>query len=443
MSVNRYRLLRFAEYASIFTSVLGAIATLSTRQLAYAIAPLSISVALNLASRRQQQQRLEQHLTQTLTQCNQRFERVSQQSKLLQQNLSALTQTTQQQAAGSAATEACQTLENTLNPRIQTLSDEIQAIQHNLGRQGQQMSTFASLSSFEELSANLHQVQTSLVNISAQAEENLERQMQNLAQRQQQIVNEQQSTLARSITGLEGDILKLRSDLAYLRQDLDSLIVQLKEPPSPPEDTVPSAAPEVPTISDEEPAVDFTHIIPHLPVDQNYDLDINLGIDFGTGFTKVCFRDLAQDKAEIVTFVEPEAIPNGLSLDQTLIPTKIAILQDNTLLTGLTMAEWQAGNYPIRQAVDFIKMRLAHLDLPNESDWRLEEIPELDDPATVESLCAYYLSQVINRAQEWIQTHRSDLFVNQTVRWSINIGVPVEYCDSPALERFQRVLSLA
>ncbi|NET36000.1 MAG: hypothetical protein F6K19_28895 [Cyanothece sp. SIO1E1] len=89
-------------------------------------------------------------------------------------------------------------------------------------------------------------------------------------------------------------------------------------------------------------------------------------------------------------------------------------------------------------------MRLADLDLPQESSaWRLESIPELDDAKTVENLCVYYLSRVISRAQAWIQTHRQDLLENQSVRWSVNVGVPVEYCDSPALDRFNQVLSLA
>ncbi|PZO09343.1 MAG: hypothetical protein DCF25_21785 [Leptolyngbya foveolarum] len=87
-------------------------------------------------------------------------------------------------------------------------------------------------------------------------------------------------------------------------------------------------------------------------------------------------------------------------------------------------------------------MRLAHLDV-GEGQWRLERISELDDELTVESCCAYYLAQVIERSQQWITTHRPDLFAGQTVRWSINVGVPVEYADSKVLVRFEKVLELA
>ncbi|MEM6453335.1 MAG: hypothetical protein AAF703_23860 [Cyanobacteria bacterium P01_D01_bin.105] len=451
MAINRYKLIRFAEYASVSASVLGAIAAITTRQIAYAVAPLSVSVALNLISRRQQVQHIERHLTQAIiTQIDQRLDRVSQQNKLLQQNLNALAQATEQQSADVAltyaTTEALQALDSDINQRIQILSNEIQAIRELTEQQGQNMSDFASLSRLEDLAANLRNLQISLDTGAAQTEENLERELQSLAQTQQQLLNEQQAALNRSITGLEGDILQLRGDLAYLRQEIENLIIRFRERLLQPETTipsVPSVLPEVPVSSGEEPAADFSQIIPQLPTGEGYDLEINLGIDFGTGFTKVCFRDIGRELSEIVTFADAEATQNGLSLDQTLIPTKIAILQDGTLLTGLTVAEWKEADFSIRKSIDFIKMRLAHLDLPSESAWRLEQTPELEDPTTVENLCAYYLSKVIRRAQEWIQTNRSDLFVNQTAGWSVNIGVPVKYCDSPARERFKRVLSLA
>lgn len=546
MLISRYKLFRFAEYASVSASVLGAIIAISTRQLVYVFTPLSITLVLNLANRRQQEQHIEQHLTQTITQVNQRLDRVSKQSKLLQQSLNALTQAAGEQAADAEAiihvnTVELRALESDITQRIETLFGNIQTIRNRLEQQNQQMSTFASLSSleelatnlgqfqmsldnisiqigtdlehrlqnlaqtqqeifdaqqttsklsltslesdvaqlrsdltqleqlgvsqsihtlageiqalqnrleqqsqrmsrftdlyrFEELAAALSQVQISLDNISAQAESNLERRLQGLAQVQQQIFNEQHSALRQYVASLENDVLQLGSKSAYLQQELEDLIAQFREQ---------SYKPDLSSPSEDEPISDFSHIAPQLPTDQNYDLEINLGLDFGTGFTKVCFRDIGQERSEIVTFSESEAIQNDLSLDKTLIPAKIAILQDGTLLTGLTISEWQASDSSIRQSLDFIKMRLAHLDLPNEAGWRLEQIPELDDPATVESLCAYYLSQVIKRAQRWIRTNRSELFINQTVRWSVNVGVPVEYCDSPALERFRDVLSLA
>jgi hypothetical protein len=168
-------------------------------------------------------------------------------------------------------------------------------------------------------------------------------------------------------------------------------------------------------------------------------LALNLGIDFGTSFTKVCFRDIAQDRSEIINFGDRQ-----IDLNEALLPTKIAILTDGTLITGLTATEWNNCDRQIEKSIDFMKMRLADLDLPQQNDnWRLEYFPELEDPENVENLCAYYLCCIIKRAQTWILQHKPDLVLDRQLEWTANIGVPVQYCDSPAIDRFEKVLSLA
>jgi hypothetical protein len=168
-------------------------------------------------------------------------------------------------------------------------------------------------------------------------------------------------------------------------------------------------------------------------------LALNLGIDFGTSFTKVCFRDIAQDRSEIINFGDRQ-----IDLNEALLPTKIAILTDGTLITGLTATEWNNCDRQIEKSIDFMKMRLADLDLPQQNNnWRLEYFPELEDPENVENLCAYYLCCIIKRAQTWILQHKPDLVLDRQLEWTANIGVPVQYCDSPAIDRFEKVLSLA
>ena len=78
MTLNRQRLLRYAEYAAVSASVAGAIAAVATRQIIYGVAPLTVTAALNLISRRQWEQRIEQRLVQTTTQVGQQFDRLSQ-----------------------------------------------------------------------------------------------------------------------------------------------------------------------------------------------------------------------------------------------------------------------------------------------------------------------------------------------------------------------------
>ena len=89
-------------------------------------------------------------------------------------------------------------------------------------------------------------------------------------------------------------------------------------------------------------------------------------------------------------------------------------------------------------------MRLANCDLPQGAEsWQLKKIPGLSEDETIENLCAYYLSRVMTRAKDWIRQNKPELIINQKIEWSANVGVPVEYCDSPAIKRFETVLSLA
>ncbi|MGI0490305.1 hypothetical protein ACN4EG_00725 [Alkalinema pantanalense CENA528] len=169
------------------------------------------------------------------------------------------------------------------------------------------------------------------------------------------------------------------------------------------------------------------------------ELSLNLGIDFGTSFTKVCFRDMVNNQSEIVTFTDEVT-----HLEEALLPTKIGILPDGTLITGLTASEWQRYDDQGQTTIEFIKMRLAEFDLPQGMEsWQLEHLPQVRQAEAVENLCAYYLSRVITRAQAWIRRHKPELVMNQRIDWSANVGVPVEYYDSQAIERFRRTLSLA
>ncbi|MEL7067426.1 MAG: hypothetical protein AAGN15_02095 [Cyanobacteria bacterium J06581_3] len=287
----------------------------------------------------------------------------------------------------------------------------------------------------QQTNTALQQLRTVLNDLSKRTETAINQQNTYITEAQQQS-SAQQATIATQVTQLETRVSGLYSNLESFKRELTALTLQKQEQTV---EKSPVAVPE-----EETSAPTFDHLIPQLPTEDNFDLDINLGIDFGTGYTKVCFRDVARDQSEVVTFAEPTQ--GKLNLAATLMPTRLSILKDGTLLTGLTVEEWESDNRPIQTQIDYIKMRLAAIDLRQqnkEEEWRLEQIPELDDDDTVESLCAYYLSRVIARSQQWIRQNKPDLFTNQTVRWSVNIGVPVEYCDSPALKRFEKVLALA
>ncbi len=106
MSPNRRRLIRFFEYAAVSASIAGAIATLATQKPAYAVAPLSVSAALNLVGRRQRSQQLDETIQREsqkasdsvgfLQQVDQRIEVLEQQRLSHQTDIETLTKTVDQ-----------------------------------------------------------------------------------------------------------------------------------------------------------------------------------------------------------------------------------------------------------------------------------------------------------------------------------------------------------
>jgi molecular chaperone DnaK (HSP70) len=178
-------------------------------------------------------------------------------------------------------------------------------------------------------------------------------------------------------------------------------------------------------------------------------LDLNLGIDFGTQFTKVCIRDTALERSWVVTFANTDNHINTTLLNDALLPTQVCIDSNGILSAGLTQSEWQQQTQDFSIIIDYIKMRLANLDLVEEgkvypSNY-LEQFHgnDLNSPENLENICAYYLSRVILKAKKWFCEHHADLVKNQNISWAVNIGVPVKYYDSPSLKRFEKVLYFA
>ncbi|EKV03865.1 hypothetical protein Lepto7375DRAFT_6183 [Leptolyngbya sp. PCC 7375] len=534
MPVNSYKFLRLTEYASVAATVVGAIATISTQQVAYTAVPLAFSVSLNLISRRQQEKLLEQRFSQTQKETDQQLQQIQRRLKKLDLSIVDVTSSVQtdSQALSEQATQQIQSLSSEISSlqehlvqqsttsqtsidqvaeelrqlqlsvpeaissaqhdsqsqverlaeRIQGLSNDTQSLRERLTQQSdisqtsidqvaeelrqlqvlvtetiastqrdrqslseqatQQVQSLSSeidslreqlvqqgtssQTSLDQVTERFRQLQVSVTDLTVRSERVLDQVASTLAETREQVIREQQTNLEATTQSLSSNITQLQDELNRLKLNVDEFRARLEA--------------SFPT-----PKPDFPHnIIPNLPTEDECDRVIVLGIDFGTGFTKVCFWDVGSDQAEIVTFASSTAAEP--TLEQALIPTKLAILSDDTLLTGLTMTEWENSPHSIKRSIDFIKMRLADLDMPAADSWRLEQVPELDDPGAVESICAYYLSQIVTRSQAWIRENRPDLFKDQTVHWSVNIGVPAAYCDpsnSPTLERFHRVLSLA
>jgi len=153
---------------------------------------------------------------------------------------------------------------------------------------------------------------------------------------------------------------------------------------------------------------------------------INLGIDFGTSFTKVCYRDVGTEQSGVVA-----AGSSG-----PLVPSVIAISGRGRLYLGDAAKSLRTPIY-----VPYLKMRLA--GVPIGHSLSAVDGVDLNAPESVKALASWFLASVIARSQTWIASNQGDRLKGRTVVWSANVGVPVEHYDSPVLKIFEEVLGVA
>jgi hypothetical protein len=156
-------------------------------------------------------------------------------------------------------------------------------------------------------------------------------------------------------------------------------------------------------------------------------IGINLGIDFGTSFTKVCFRDTGAEYSGIVSFDLNDS-------SEAIIPSVISVGSDGSLYMG-HRAPTSATS------IRYLKMRLA--GLPMDTNREVPSGIDLADEVACRALSAWFLANILREAKSYVTHAEEARLRNRRVMWSANVGVPVEHYDSPVLAIFEKVLGIA
>jgi hypothetical protein len=169
-------------------------------------------------------------------------------------------------------------------------------------------------------------------------------------------------------------------------------------------------------------------VIPYQRQSRPASVSINLGIDFGTSFTKICFRDVGTEESGIVAV--------GGKFKNGLIPSVVAIGSGGCLCLEDEIAADSA-----HISIPYLKMRLA--GSPIGEKLRSINGIDLNSEACTRALASWFLATVIIRAQQWLYFYECDRLKNRDATWSANVGVPVEHYDSDKLRTFEKVLGVA
>lgn len=152
-------------------------------------------------------------------------------------------------------------------------------------------------------------------------------------------------------------------------------------------------------------------------------IEIIIGIDYGTRFTKVA---IGREGQEPSVWKGSNAGP--------LIPSIVHVTAAGDVLP------WPDGAPVGAAKIEYLKMLLA------KSDDSIFELPASlaggqKRENVIKALGALFLSEIIRRVRmsEQAQPHLR----NANIRWLVNVGVPVEHFDAPERDVFREVASIA
>lgn len=152
-------------------------------------------------------------------------------------------------------------------------------------------------------------------------------------------------------------------------------------------------------------------------------IEIIIGIDYGTRFTKVA---VGREGQEPTVWRASSAGP--------LIPSIVH------MTLGGDVLPWpdQATTGVVK--IEYLKMLLAK---PDDSIFELPAamLAGQQREFVVKALAARFLSELIRRVQ--VSEREKPHLRNANIRWLVNVGVPVEHFDAPEREVFREVASVA
>ena len=158
-------------------------------------------------------------------------------------------------------------------------------------------------------------------------------------------------------------------------------------------------------------------------------VEVNIGLDFGTRFTKVCYRDVLQNRSFVLGL-------KSLSDDCGYINSSLSLSHDGRV--SMRNSDKGTDNACV---VDYLKMRLLDRNECNLPPChpKVEELGRIG----IQALSAYFLKEVLYCAKSQIEEIVQSTYGNVSIGWSSNIGVPVEHFNDENLFIFKQVFSVA
>ena len=158
-------------------------------------------------------------------------------------------------------------------------------------------------------------------------------------------------------------------------------------------------------------------------------LDVVLGVDFGTRFTKVCYRVLQEGDRVGVVYIP--GTPTS-----ALLRSELYLCWDDRV----EILPPELGGRP-STPIPFLKMRLK-----SKSIGELAIAPELLHLNLTENaaaLATYFLAYVFAKSRRRVLALEPRLRGPGAIEWSANVGIPAEHHDDPVSAVYRTVAAVA
>jgi hypothetical protein len=154
-------------------------------------------------------------------------------------------------------------------------------------------------------------------------------------------------------------------------------------------------------------------------------IDVILGVDFGTRFTKICYR--------ILDGSDPQVVEIDIHGEPTAIIDSVLWIDPETQFISSAKRPLK----PTIEPLNYLKMLLRQEQFAGDQailqhDWMKPT------NITIRSLSAYLLYQMLRRCILAVEANDAR-FKSQPVNWTLNLSIPTQYADDGFIPVFREV----
>jgi hypothetical protein len=157
-------------------------------------------------------------------------------------------------------------------------------------------------------------------------------------------------------------------------------------------------------------------------------LDVVIGLDFGTRFTKVAYRIVGIEQTHVI-------IPDQARPDSALFKSTLYVDRQNLMVHRFR----PAGQ--ITEELPYLKLLLKDLEQPSVAVPIM--LQKMLDQDSIKALSAFFLAGVLRTAILTILAQEKRRVAGKDLFYALNVSLPADHCDDSARERFKEVASVA